>query len=97
MDVESSVVKAIDTSGRAVMFAGGTVVIALLGLFVLGMSFLNGMAVASATTVVCTVLAAVTLLPALLGLIGSKALSRRERRPVILSAISLALTPRNFC
>ncbi|WP_433466364.1 MMPL family transporter [Spirillospora sp. CA-128828] len=114
MDVESSVVKAIDTSGRAVLFAGGTVVIALLGLFVLGMSFLNGMAVASAVTVVCTVLAAVTLLPAMLGFIGMRALSRRERRahaaggsnrpgvwarwagvverrPVILSVISLAL------
>ncbi|WP_433476302.1 MMPL family transporter [Spirillospora sp. CA-142024] len=114
MDVESSVVKAVDTSGRAVLFAGGTVVIALLGLFVLGMSFLNGMAVASATTVVFTVLAAVTLLPALLGFIGMRALSRRERRaqtmgggdrpgfwvrwagtvdrrPVILSALSLVL------
>ncbi|XVQ06822.1 MMPL family transporter [Spirillospora sp. CA-255316] len=80
MDVEASIVKALDTSGRAVLFAGTTVVIALLGLFVLGMSFLNGMAVASAVTVVCTVLAAITLLPALLGLIGGRALSRRERR-----------------
>ncbi|MEU0407908.1 MMPL family transporter [Streptomyces griseorubiginosus] len=80
MDMEASVVKAIDTSGRAVLFAGGTVVVALFGLFVLGVSFLNGMAVASATAVVFTVLAAVTLLPALLGFIGKRALSRRERR-----------------
>ncbi|WP_206681552.1 MMPL family transporter [Actinomadura sp. J1-007] len=80
MDVEASVVNAVNTSGRAVIFAGATVVIALLGLFVLGMSFLNGMAVASATTVVATVLAAVTLLPAMLAVIGRRALSRRERR-----------------
>ncbi|MEV0407348.1 MMPL family transporter [Actinoallomurus sp. NPDC050550] len=80
LSVEESVVKAIDTSGRAVLFAGGTVVIALLGLFVLGMSFLNGMAIASAVTVVCTVLAAITLLPAMLGLLKTRVLSRRERR-----------------
>src|SRR5437879_4658404 len=65
MTVEESVVKAIDTSGRAVLFAGATVVIALLGMFVLGMSFLNGMAIASATTVVATVLADITLLTAM--------------------------------
>ncbi|WUI04243.1 MMPL family transporter [Spirillospora sp. NBC_00431] len=80
MPVAEAVVKALDTSGRAVLFAGGTVVIALLGIFVLGMGFLNGMAIAAATTVVCTVLAAVTLLPAMLGMIGIRALSRRERR-----------------
>jgi putative drug exporter of the RND superfamily len=80
MTVEDSVVKAIDTSGRAVLFAGATVVIALLGMLVLGMSFLNGMAIASATTVVATVLAAITLLPALLGFLGMRTLSRRERR-----------------
>jgi RND superfamily putative drug exporter len=80
MTVEDSVVKAIDTSGRAVLFAGATVVIALLGMLVLGMSFLNGMAIASATTVVATVLAAITLLPALLGILGMRTLSRRERR-----------------
>ena len=80
MTVEDAVVKAIDTSGRAVLFAGATVVIALLGMLVLGMSFLNGMAIASATTVVATVLAAITLLPALLGFLGMRTLSRRERR-----------------
>ncbi|MEU5677060.1 MULTISPECIES: MMPL family transporter [Streptomyces] len=79
-DIEASVVKAIDTSGRAVIFAGGTVIVALSGLFVLGVGFLNGMAIASAVTVLFTVVAAVTLLPALLGFIGMRALSRRERR-----------------
>ena len=77
---EQAAVKAIDTSGRAVLFAGSTVCIALLGILVLGVSFLNGLAVASALTVVFTVLAAVTLLPALLGVFGMRVLSRRQRR-----------------
>src|SRR6516165_11057935 len=73
-------VQAIDTSGRAVLLAGITVCIALLGILVLGMGFLNGMAVACALTVVFTVAAAVTLLPALLGVFGMRVLSRRQRR-----------------
>ncbi len=77
---EEAAVTAINTSGRAVLFAGSTVCIALLGILVLGVSFLNGLAVASALTVVFTVLAAVTLLPALLGVIGIRVLSRRQRR-----------------
>ena len=77
---EEAAVKAIDTSGRAVLFAGSTVCIALLGILVLGVSFLNGLAVASALTVVFTVLAAVTLLPALLGVFGMRVLSRRQWR-----------------
>jgi RND superfamily putative drug exporter len=60
---EAAAVTAIDTSGRAVLFAGSTVCIALLGILVLGVGFLNGLAVASALTVVFTVLAAVTLAP----------------------------------
>ena len=77
---EEAAVKAIDTSGRAVLFAGSAVCIALLGILVLGVSFLNGLAVAAALTVVFTVLAAVTLLPALLGVFGIRVLSRRQRR-----------------
>jgi RND superfamily putative drug exporter len=63
-----------------VVFAGGTVCVAILGILVLGLSFLNGLAVACALTVVFTVLAAVTLLPALLGAFGLRVLSRRQRR-----------------
>src|SRR6266581_8603363 len=77
---EEAAVAAIDTSGRAVLFAGGTVCIALLGIFVLGMTFLNGLAVACALTVVFTVAVAVTLLPALLGVFGTRVLGRRQRR-----------------
>jgi RND superfamily putative drug exporter len=80
MDPRESAVQALNTSGRAVLFAGGTVCIALLGLITLGMGFLDGLAIAAAITVVCTVLAAVTLLPALLGVFGMRVLSRRQRR-----------------
>ena len=83
---EQAAVKAIDTSGRAVLFAGSTVCIALLGILVLGVGFLNGLAVASALTVVFTVLAAVTLLPALLGVFGMRVLSRRQRRQLAAGA-----------
>jgi RND superfamily putative drug exporter len=76
---EAAAIAALNTSGRAVLFAGGTVCIALLGLLVLGVGFLNGVAIAAALTVVFTVLAAITLLPALLGLLGNRVLSRRER------------------
>src|SRR5919107_3497525 len=77
---EAGCVRALNTSGRAVLFAGGTVIVALLGLLVLGVSFLNGVAVASAVVVLVTMTAAITLIPALLGVIGMRVLSRRERR-----------------
>ncbi|GGJ47310.1 MMPL family transporter [Streptomyces brasiliensis] len=80
LSVTESVTDAVATTGRAVVFAGATVCIALLGMLILRLSFLNGVAVAASLTVVLTVAAAVTLLPALLSLIGHRALSRRERR-----------------
>ena len=62
-------VNALDTAGRSVLFAGTTVVIALLGMLILGISFLNGPAIASALAVFCTMIGSLTLLPALLGLV----------------------------
>ena len=79
---EDAVVEAIDTSGRAVLFAGMIVVIAMLGMFALGVSFLYGVAVAAAVVVAFTVIAALTLLPALLGAAGGRVPRRRERRAV---------------
>src|SRR5689334_21260218 len=79
-DPRAACVRALNTSGRAVLFAGATVIVALLGLLVLGISFLNGVAVASAIVVLTTMTAAVTLIPALLGMFGMRVLSRRERR-----------------
>jgi putative drug exporter of the RND superfamily len=67
---ERAVVHAIDTSGRAVLFAGGTVVISLLGLFVIGVSFIRGLAIGASLAVLFVMAAAVTLLPAVLGFVG---------------------------
>ncbi|GHB49319.1 membrane protein [Streptomyces cirratus] len=80
LPVEEAAAHAVATTGRAVVFAGATVCIALLGMLVLRLDFLDGVAIAASLTVVLTVAASVTLLPALLSVIGPRALSRRERR-----------------
>jgi putative drug exporter of the RND superfamily len=78
--VADSAVTALDTTGRAVFFAGLTVALALLGQLALGLSFLNSIAVTATVIVALTMLASLTLLPALLGFLGERVLSRRERR-----------------
>ncbi|MER6207996.1 MMPL family transporter [Streptomyces sp. NPDC001642] len=80
LSVTEAVTNAVVTTGRAVVFAGATVCIALLGMLILRLGFLDGVAIAASLTVVLTVAASVTLLPALLSFIGPRALSRRERR-----------------
>jgi len=82
VDPEEAAAKSIDTSGRAVLFAGATVCIALLGLFVLRLSFLNGVAVAASTTVLITMAASLTLLPALFGVMKRRVFSRRSRKSI---------------
>lgn len=77
---EEAAVRALNTSGRAVLIAGLTVCIALLGMFAMGLSFLYGVALGSALVVALTMLASLTLLPAMLGFYGYKALAKRERR-----------------
>ncbi|HEU5449479.1 MAG TPA: MMPL family transporter, partial [Acidimicrobiia bacterium] len=67
---EDAVVEALTTSGRAVMFAGCTVMISVLGMLLMGLPFLYGMAVGTSIAVALAVAAALTLLPALLGFIG---------------------------
>jgi RND superfamily putative drug exporter len=79
MDLQSSISEAMDTAGRAVLFAGITVIIALLGQFALGVSFLYGLAVASALAVLMTMLAALTILPAVLSRFGER-IARPGRR-----------------
>ncbi|MFE4330108.1 MMPL family transporter [Streptomyces sp. NPDC056831] len=80
MTVAEAAQNAVATTGRSVVFAGATVCMALLGMLILRLGFLNGVAIAASLTVVLTVAASVTLLPALLSFIGMRALSRRERR-----------------
>src|SRR3954452_2931972 len=67
MDREEAIEKAVDTAGRTVMFAAITVVIALLGLLLLGLSFMQGVALGAATAVLATMFAALTIIPALIG------------------------------
>ncbi|OEV12021.1 MMPL family transporter [Streptomyces nanshensis] len=86
LPVDVAAERAVASAGRAVVFAGVTVCIALLGMLVLRLSFLNGVAVAASLTVVLAVLSSVTLVPALLGVIGKRALSRRERRRMLAEA-----------
>jgi RND superfamily putative drug exporter len=87
---EDAAVNSLDTSGRAVLFAGITVCIALLGMFALGVSFLYGVATAASIVVAFTVLAALTLLPAFLALFGKRVLTGKQRRAV--AAGELAVT-----
>jgi RND superfamily putative drug exporter len=67
---EAAVVEAMNTSGRAVVFAGVTVMISVLGILLMGLPFLHGLAVGTSFAVLIAVLAAITLLPALLGFAG---------------------------
>jgi putative drug exporter of the RND superfamily len=79
---EDAAVTAMRTAGRTVLIAGTTVVIGMLGLVVLRQPLLNGVAVAAAATVAMTMLASLTLLPALLGFTGTRlAKPSRIRRP----------------
>jgi RND superfamily putative drug exporter len=76
---ERAVRTALNTAGRSVFFAGCTVMFALLGLYALGLASLQGVALAVALTVLMTLLASLTLLPALLGLFGAR-LERSVRK-----------------
>ena len=77
---EEAAARALSTAGRAVLIAAGTVCIALLGMLVLGVPYLNGVAIATAVVVLLMVASAVTLLPALFGILQLRVLSRRQRR-----------------
>jgi RND superfamily putative drug exporter len=87
---EDAAVAALDTSGRAVLFAGITVCIALLGMFALGVSFLYGVATAAAIVVAFTVAAALTLLPAFLALFGKRVLTGKQRKALAAGELSVS-------
>ena len=72
MEPEEAVVLAIRTAGRAVVFAGTIVVISVLGMLLMNLPFLQGVAFGSAAAVAVTVIGSVTLLPAMLGFAGKK-------------------------
>jgi RND superfamily putative drug exporter len=99
-DVTTSIITAVDTSGRAVLFAGIIVCVALLGMIALQVGFLIGMAVAASIGVAFTMISAITFIPALLSFIGPRVLSRRQRKslakdgPRIVGAGSKGFWPR---
>jgi RND superfamily putative drug exporter len=81
-EVDAALLEAMDTSGRAVLLAGSTVVIALLGMFATGVSFLYGLSIASILAVLLVMIASLTVLPAMISRFGTKIVrpSRRARR-----------------
>ncbi|MGD9703183.1 MAG: MMPL family transporter [Acidimicrobiia bacterium] len=89
--VRESIAIAIDTAGRSVLFAGFTVVISLLGMLVMGVAFVQGLAVGAASVVAVTVAASLTLLPALLGFAGENVERTRWRGLIAAALIAFAL------
>ena len=81
-DIPASITGAMDTSGRAILLAGATVVIALLGMFATGVTFLYGLSIASVVAVLLVLAASLTVLPALLASFGHRVVrpTRRARR-----------------
>lgn len=94
LDPYESIARATATSGSAVIFAGLTVVIALVGLFITGIPFITVMGVVSAGAVACNVLAALTLLPAVLGLFGERIRPKRQRQRTARQASDSSARPR---
>jgi RND superfamily putative drug exporter len=90
-DVRESIATAIDTAGRSVLFAGCTVVISLLSMMLIGVRFVQGLAVSSASVVAITVLASLTLLPALLGFAGERVELTRRRGLIGAGLLAVAM------
>jgi RND superfamily putative drug exporter len=88
---EGATAVAIDTAGRAVIFAGATVVVSLLGLLLVGLPFISGLGYGAAITVAVVMMASVTLLPASLGLVRERMNITRWRGIIASGFVSLAL------
>ena len=89
--IEQSTLIAMNTAGRAVVFAGSTVVISLLGLLIMQLGFISGMAIGMAVVVALTLMASLTLLPALLGFAGERVELTRRRGLIAAGLIAVAL------
>jgi RND superfamily putative drug exporter len=79
-NVRAAVETAMNTAGRAILFAGSTVIIAMMGMFALGVSLLYGAAIAASLGVLLVLAASLTLLPALLTMTGNRVGRTRNRR-----------------
>jgi RND superfamily putative drug exporter len=80
LDPESANVLALTTAGRAVLFAGCTVIISLLGMFMMGINFIYGLSLGAIAAVLMTMLASVTLVPAIMGFAGTKLAAKEHKR-----------------
>jgi putative drug exporter of the RND superfamily len=89
--VRESIAIALDTAGRSVLFAGITVVISLLGMLLMGVTFIQGLAVGAAAVVAVTVAASLTLLPALIGFAGDRIELTRWRGLIAAGLVALFL------
>jgi RND superfamily putative drug exporter len=89
--IESSTVVAMETAGRAVLFAGTTVVISLMGMLIMQLGFISGLAVGAAVVVAMTMLASLTLLPALLGFAAERIEVTRRRGLIAAGLVALTL------
>ncbi len=91
-DVRESIAIAMDTAGRSVLFAGTTVVISLLGMLLMGIGFVGGLGITASLTVAVTVIASLTLLPALVGFAGEN-IERTKWRGLVAAGF-VAVGPR---
>jgi RND superfamily putative drug exporter len=90
-DFEEAAVNAMDTAGRAVVFAGMTVVVSLLGMLLIGLEFISGLGIGAATTVAVTMVASITLLPAFLAFANHRIEITRWRGIIAAGFVALAL------
>jgi len=91
LSTEHAVGVAINTAGRAVLFAGTTVVISLLGMLLMNLAFVSRLGIGAAITVLMTMFASITLLPALLGFAGRRVEVTRWRGLLAASLVAVAL------
>jgi RND superfamily putative drug exporter len=91
VDGAGAAAEAINTAGRAVLFAGTTVVISLLGMLLMGVGFMTGLGIGASLTVLMTMAASVTLLPAFLGFAGDRIERTRVRGIVAAGLVAVAL------
>ena len=91
MSVEDAIVAAMDTAGRAVLFAGLTVVVSLLGMLLIGLAFVSGLGIGAAVTVTTTMVASLTLLPALVAFASDRIEVSRRRGTIAAGCVAVAL------
>jgi len=91
LSAEDATAAALDSAGRAVVFAGATVVVSLLGLLLIGLPFVAGLGLAAAITVAVVMAGSVTLLPAMIGLLGDRITTTRFRGVAASALVAVAL------